>query len=99
MTAIERRDSRGFVNQTILYAAVFALSAFTATIYRFTEDRLGVWREWFTRRLTGIPRMISAQTAARRQLLRRTDIKNGKWEHNADHRKGAVTRSRLSSFW
>jgi ABC-type uncharacterized transport system fused permease/ATPase subunit len=48
MTAIERRDSRGFVNQAVLYAAVFAISAFAAVIYRFTEERLGLlWREWF----------------------------------------------------
>jgi len=55
MTAIERRDGHGFVAQALRYAGVFAAATLAAVVYRFTEERLGLlWREWFTRRLTGI---------------------------------------------
>ena len=55
MTAIERRDHHAFINQAMLYTLVFAASTLAAVIYRFTEERLGLfWREWFTARLAGI---------------------------------------------
>lgn len=55
MTAIEQRDSQAFVFQALLYVAVFAVSTIVAVVYRFTEERLGLyWREWFTRRLAAL---------------------------------------------
>ena len=55
MTAIEQRDPHAFVSQALLYVAVFAASTLVAVIYRFTEERLGLyWREWFTRRLAAL---------------------------------------------
>jgi putative ATP-binding cassette transporter len=53
MTAIAHRDQSGFVRQAILYVAVFAASTVVAVLYRFTEERLGLfWRVWLTRRVT-----------------------------------------------
>src|SRR5262245_35063886 len=47
MTAISNRDHPGFVRQAILYIAVFAGSTAIAVLYRFTEERLGLfWRVW-----------------------------------------------------
>jgi putative ATP-binding cassette transporter len=55
MTAIEQRDAPGFAYQAMLYAAVFAALTVAAVIYRFIEERLGLfWREWFTRRLASV---------------------------------------------
>src|SRR4051794_26789371 len=52
MTAIAHRDQSGFVRQAILYVGVFAASTAVAVLYRFTEERLGLfWRAWFTRRI------------------------------------------------
>jgi len=52
MTAIAKRDQPGFVRQALLYVAVFAGSTAIAVMYRFTEERLGLfWRVWMTRRI------------------------------------------------
>jgi vitamin B12/bleomycin/antimicrobial peptide transport system ATP-binding/permease protein len=52
MTAIAQRDQAGFVRQAVLYIAVFAGSTFVAILYRFTEERFGVfWRVWLTQRV------------------------------------------------
>jgi putative ATP-binding cassette transporter len=54
MTAIARRDQTGFIRQAVLYVGVFALSTAVAVLYRFTEERLGLfWRVWLTRRIIG----------------------------------------------
>src|SRR5262245_38367234 len=51
MTAIEKRDSNGFVTMALLYAGVFVASTIVAVFYRFTEERLGLlWRDWLTKR-------------------------------------------------
>jgi putative ATP-binding cassette transporter len=53
MTAISHRDQTGFVRQAVLYVGVFAGSTAVAVLYRFTEERLGLfWRVWLTRRIT-----------------------------------------------
>ncbi|MDP3849816.1 MAG: SbmA/BacA-like family transporter [Luteolibacter sp.] len=55
MSAIESRDTAGFVRFAWLYVAVFAGSTLTGVLFRFTEERLGLlWRDWLTRRITGI---------------------------------------------
>ena len=55
MTAIENRDSAGFVRYAWFYVAVFACSTLVGVLFRFTEERLGLlWREWLTRRITGV---------------------------------------------
>ena len=55
MSAIEARDTAGFVRFAWLYVIVFAGSTFVAALFRFTEERLGLlWREWLTRRVTSI---------------------------------------------
>ena len=47
MTAIAHRDQAGFIRQTVLYVGVFALSTAIVVVYRFTEERLGLfWRVW-----------------------------------------------------
>jgi len=52
MTAIAHRDQAGFVRQSFLYVGVLAGSTLVAVLYRFTEERLGVfWRVWLTRRI------------------------------------------------
>jgi putative ATP-binding cassette transporter len=52
MTAIAQRDSSGFIRLAILYIGVFAASTGVAVLYRFTEERLGLfWRVWLTRRI------------------------------------------------
>lgn len=54
MSAIEKRDTDGFLRFAWLYVAVFACSTFVAAMFRFTEERLGLlWREWLTRRVSG----------------------------------------------
>jgi putative ATP-binding cassette transporter len=53
MTAISHRDQTGFIRQAALYIGVFAGSTAVAVLYRFTEERLGLfWRVWLTRRIT-----------------------------------------------
>jgi putative ATP-binding cassette transporter len=53
MTAISNRDETGFLRQAALYIGVFAGSTAVAVLYRFTEERLGLfWRVWLTRRIT-----------------------------------------------
>jgi putative ATP-binding cassette transporter len=53
MTAIAHRDQTGFIRQAMLYIGVFAASTVVAVLYRFTEERLGLfWRVWMTRRIT-----------------------------------------------
>ena len=52
MTAIEQRDARGFVRETVRYLAVFGALTVAAVLFRFAEERLGLlWREWLTRRI------------------------------------------------
>ena len=54
MTAIAHRDQTGFIRQAILYVGVFAGSTAVVVLYRFTEERLGLfWRVWLTRRIIG----------------------------------------------
>jgi putative ATP-binding cassette transporter len=51
MTAIEDRNRAEFIYQALLYIGVFAASTLVASIYRFTEERLGLlWRKWATQR-------------------------------------------------
>jgi putative ATP-binding cassette transporter len=50
MTAIENRNQAEFIFQAVFYISVFAASTLVFSIYRFTEERLGlIWREWATR--------------------------------------------------
>jgi len=52
MTAIAHRDHPEFIRQAVFYVGVFAASTAVAVLYRFTEERLGLfWREWLTRRI------------------------------------------------
>jgi putative ATP-binding cassette transporter len=52
MTAIAQRDGTGFIRMAALYIGVFAASTAVAVMYRFTEERLGLfWRVWLTRRI------------------------------------------------
>src|SRR5215468_10458725 len=52
MTAISHRDWTGFIRQAVLYVGVFAGLTAVAVMYRFTEERLGLfWRVWLTRRI------------------------------------------------
>ena len=52
MTAIARRNQTGFIREAVIYIAVFAGSTGIAVLYRFTEERLGLfWRVWLTRRI------------------------------------------------
>jgi putative ATP-binding cassette transporter len=52
MTAIEQRSMSGFVTMAFVYIGVFAASTVAAVVYRFIEERLGLfWRDWLTRRL------------------------------------------------
>ena len=45
----------GFIRQAVLYVGVFALSTAIVVVYRFTEERLGLfWRVWLTRRIIGL---------------------------------------------
>jgi vitamin B12/bleomycin/antimicrobial peptide transport system ATP-binding/permease protein len=53
MTAIAHRDLTGFIQQAALYVGVFTASTAVAVLYRFAEERLGLfWRVWLTRRVT-----------------------------------------------
>ncbi len=55
MTAIESKDSAGFVRYAWLYVAVFAGSTVAAVLASYTQDLLGlVWRDWLTRRVVGV---------------------------------------------
>ena len=52
MTAIEDRNRSAFIFQALLYIGVFAASALVTSIYRFSEERLGLlWRQWATRQI------------------------------------------------
>src|SRR6516164_671527 len=52
ITAVSHRDQAGFIRQAVLYVGVFVVSAVVAALYRFTEERLGLfWREWLTQRI------------------------------------------------
>jgi putative ATP-binding cassette transporter len=62
MTAISHRDQMGFVWQAILYIGVFAASTAVAVLYRFTEERLGLfWRVWLTRRITRLKHVVEVK--------------------------------------
>lgn len=55
MSAIEKRDSAGFIRYAWCYVAVFAASTVAAVLFRFAEERLGLlWRGWLTRRAAGV---------------------------------------------
>lgn len=55
MSAIENRNSVDFMRFAWLYLAVLNASTLTGALFRFTEERLGLlWREWLTRRITGV---------------------------------------------
>lgn len=55
MSAIERRDSEGFVRFAWLYVGVFAGSTFVGVMFRFTEERLGLlWRDYLTHRIAAL---------------------------------------------
>jgi putative ATP-binding cassette transporter len=52
ITAISHRNQSEFIRQAALYIGVFAISTAVAVLYRFTEERLGLfWRVWLTRRI------------------------------------------------
>jgi vitamin B12/bleomycin/antimicrobial peptide transport system ATP-binding/permease protein len=52
MTAVSRKDWRGFFHFAALYLIVFALQTMMAVFSRFSEERLRLlWRGWLTRRL------------------------------------------------
>jgi putative ATP-binding cassette transporter len=52
MTAIAHRDQNAFVREALIYIGVLAGSTVVAVLYRFTEERLGLfWRVWLTRRI------------------------------------------------
>ena len=52
ITAISHGDWTGFIRQAVRYVGVFAGSTAVAVLYRFTEERLGLfWRAWLTRRI------------------------------------------------
>ena len=64
MTAISQRDQAGFVRQAALYVGVFAASTAVAVLYRFTEERLGLfWRVWLSRRI--VRRYLAERTYLR----------------------------------
>ena len=49
MSAIEHRDTGGFIMYAWMYAAVFGVSTLVAVFFRFAEERLGLlWRDWLT---------------------------------------------------
>jgi len=51
MTAIENRNRAEFLFQALLYVGVFGASTLVASLYRFTEESLGLlWRKWATQR-------------------------------------------------
>lgn len=51
MTAIANRSTTGFIQQSILFISVFAVSTVVAVYYRFCEERLGLLaRKWLTQR-------------------------------------------------
>jgi putative ATP-binding cassette transporter len=55
MSAIAERQTAEFVQQAILYVAVFAGSTVVAVVARFLEERLGLlWRDDLTRRAVGL---------------------------------------------
>lgn len=55
MSAIESRDSDGFVRFAWLYVAVFAGSTLVGVMFRFTEERLGLlWRDFLTQRVVSL---------------------------------------------
>jgi len=55
MSAIENRNTSGFICFAWLYVLVFAGSTCVAALFRYTEERLGLlWREWLTRRATKV---------------------------------------------
>ena len=77
ITAISHRDWSGFIRQAVRYVGVFAGSTAVAVLYRFTEERLGLfWRVWLTRRIV------------RRYLADRTylHLKESATIENADQR-------------
>ncbi|WP_437206287.1 ABC transporter ATP-binding protein/permease [Planctomicrobium sp. SH664] len=53
MSAIQLRDSPGFVKFAWLSAAGFSMATVLAVLFRYTEERLGLlWRDWLTRVVT-----------------------------------------------
>ncbi len=55
MSAIESRDSPGFVRYAWLFVGVFACSTFVGVMFRYCEERLGLlWRDFLTHRITSL---------------------------------------------
>ncbi|HEX4772295.1 MAG TPA: ABC transporter transmembrane domain-containing protein, partial [Bryobacteraceae bacterium] len=55
MTAIADRDMATFIHKSVLYVVVLAGSTVIVVLYRFTEERLGLfWRVWLTRRIISL---------------------------------------------
>jgi putative ATP-binding cassette transporter len=67
--AIADRNETGFIRLAILYIGVFAASTAAAVLYRFIEDRLGLFaRVWLTRRV--IRRYLANRTYLHRRGCR-----------------------------
>ncbi len=55
MSAIESRDTDGFVRYAWMYIGVFVGSTVVGVYFRFAEERLGLlWRDWLTHRTAGL---------------------------------------------
>jgi vitamin B12/bleomycin/antimicrobial peptide transport system ATP-binding/permease protein len=52
MTALARREASQFFRLALLYAGGFAAVTVVSVLYRFTEERLGLfWRQWLTQHM------------------------------------------------
>lgn len=55
MSAIESRDTGGFIRFAWLYVAIFVVSTLVGVMFRFTEERLGLlWRDFLTQRVVSL---------------------------------------------
>ena len=91
MTAIENRNTAGFLRYALLYVGVFAASTVTAVLYRYAEERLVLlWRKWLTERT--IARYLEGRTYYR--LHERGDLPNPDQRISEDIR--ALTATTLS---
>jgi putative ATP-binding cassette transporter len=54
MTAIEQRNTNGFILWALVYIGAFVLLTAVAVLFRFAEERLGLlWRTWLTQQYIG----------------------------------------------
>jgi putative ATP-binding cassette transporter len=54
MTAIEQRNTNGFITWALVYIGAFVLLTAVAVLFRFAEERLGLlWRTWLTQQYLG----------------------------------------------